>query len=682
MIRKETRKKARTNIDVLVDRRPDDKKREQGKAEPEQCHRVPVVRHNKRDSGVCVLSATLKSSFRLNELLKAVSPVQPDLRFYVRANAESFSDAVEAGKISILKEVADRLFPVAKDQLLPVNPELELLSVGEDEPVLEEVVFVLLDRYLSKRDLWHLHLTMMQECGALIYSCYEHNFSHHIADSRIESMSFAAKEFIHATITKDEWKDGSGRSREDAGWKPGREGRLASRAILDLLDDASVEKWREVDKAGSGPEAGEVEILDVASVEKEGPAYRAGLREKDVITHVDGLEATAQNVEKALKATSVAIRVKRLYEAGDSEQCVCGRVSPDTKVVFKSGSINMFILIQVSSELLTHGLAGLPYYEILLECFAHLVDNSIRVRGADTSDGHYIRIVLFARAREDFYEVAWEGYAGALPQTTDMVERIRWVCLQLSKSARGDTAASWGGVVAGDLVEASRGNLLECLNHCLDHLDLHYLDRSLRVTGQKLVVLTAGNGLVYATSRELYELTHRRFQSAGPSSEKALHIVCVREPPLHHAPWVMWPGGDANGSETLPAEPSWMDLSFYKEVVFCPVPPLVERPRSCLLPLESLKARRGEAPQPRLQVPQWDEASFDLREAAGERPRVEPRAEPAEPAEPWPGTARRRPGSWTKTLSRSCARRSSAPSSTRSRRLTTLAALAALTTTP
>lgn len=59
----------------------------------------------------------------------------------------------------------------------------------------------------------------------------------------------------------------------------------------------------------------------------------------------------------------------------------------------------------------------------------------------------------------------------------------------------------------------------------------------LRITGQSIVCLTAGNGLVRA-SRELYRVTDRRFRSSGPSSAKGFYMICVRQPPLHPVPWI------------------------------------------------------------------------------------------------------------------------------------------------
>ncbi|CAK0844657.1 unnamed protein product, partial [Prorocentrum cordatum] len=85
----------------------------------------------------------------------------------------------------------------------------------------------------------------------------------------------------------------------------------------------------------------------------------------------------------------------------------------------------------------------------------------------------------------DCYDVFWEGFAKAMPPAQQLVARVRRFCMQLHE--RGLRGARGGGQyrAAPQVVEASRGNVLECLNIVLDldHLDYHHLDRMLRTTG-------------------------------------------------------------------------------------------------------------------------------------------------------------------------------------------------------
>ena len=103
-----------------------------------------------------------------------------------------------------------------------------------------------------------------------------------------------------------------------------------------------------------------------------------------------------------------------------------------------------------------------------------------------------------------------------------------------------------------------RGNLLECLNLALNHFDQHHLDRLLKVSGQVVIIMTAGCGLIRTKSKELYLLTNRRCLAAGHSN---FRLVGVRDPPWHRVPWVQWPGEAPSGLMELPGGPAFKDLA-------------------------------------------------------------------------------------------------------------------------
>jgi len=507
---------------------------------------VTCSRHSDRELGgtPCVLSKSLQGMFSANALLRVVSKQQPDLRFYARAHTANFAQSVKG--ISILATISEAAKINDKD--------VELREVSEEEAQLAGVVMVISDRYLSKRDIWHMHLAMMEDGAELLYSSYSHNLQSHIPNSRIEKLI--------------------------------------------------------------------------------GPG-----------------------------------------------QCsmFCGLVTRSTEVSLKSSSATMFVLLQLSTELFATSFSGRPYWELLLECLAQLIEKSLKTSASD-GNGHYIRLVLFGRAweaskhpcqdkcrcdfdmqgpapshaglygvtperdsststfltvdqasadHEDFYSTIWEGFAKAIPPGKYLINAVRRTFIDLhgqvitrsgripqvdgcrpSSSELGVPACYWDGVDANDVVEASRGNVLECLNIVLDYFDQHHLDRCLKVTGTSIVLLTAGNGLIRTESKHLYELTHRRFVMAGPA---CFHMICVRQPPLHHVPWVQWPGGPDPCSfpeHSPPSSPPWMELTYYPEVDFCPCAPAVEWLHSSVLHLECFS--RGALP---LHVPWWSESECNLKTA-------------------------------------------------------------------
>ncbi|CAJ1413777.1 unnamed protein product, partial [Effrenium voratum] len=427
---------------------------------------VPCSRHDmKRSHAPFLLTEKLRDRFEKDVLIQVVSQAQPQLRLFLRCQPKVFLKTLDG--ISIMDEITQSAKIVDK--------QVELRVADKVEARLAEVVVLVFERYLSKRDIWHLHAAMMQDGGQILYANFDYVLRQLVPNSQID----------------------------------------------------------------------------------------------------------------------------RLIAAGKSVHS--GLVDSATEVSFKSATANMVVLVQISSELFEFGLSGRPYWEALIECFQTLVDKSLRVtRGS----GHYIRMMMFTRVRgvklgpnfkvdqdtyakpkesptdvEDFCDVFWEGFARVMPSAPVLAARIRRVCMRLheEKHGRVDPGSQawcddeWSGLPAHGIVEAARGNILESLNLVLDVFDRHYLDRMLRSTGQAMVLLSAGNGLIESPSRDLYELTHRRFAITRPMT---CQFVCTRGPPMHPVPWVQWPGGPGYDAplmeEDLPRSPPWIQIAFYPEVRFCP----------------------------------------------------------------------------------------------------------------
>jgi len=393
-------------------------------------------------NAACLLGKKVRDRFDDNLLLRIISKSQPNLRLFVRAQRKVFSGDLEG--VSLLDEIAQ--------QAKVSDKQVELQEVPKEEARLAEVVIQVFDRYLSKRDIWHLHLRMLQGGGQVLYANFNLSLKQLVTNSEFERLVFT-----------------------------------------------------------------------------------------------------------------------------DGKPAISGFVDRTTEVSFKSVTANMFVLVQISSELWEYSMAGRPYWEALIECFTQLVEKSLRVtRGS----GHYVRMILFTRSKgvaksdaeanggswlqveqdtyakpknkiepKDFYDVFWEGWARVLPAGQELAARIRQVCMSMHEEYHGIKTANntstgptggadWSGVSAKSMTEASKGNILECLNLVLDHFDRHYLDRMLRSTGQAIILLTAGNGLIDA-ERQLYQLSHSRFRLTKPV---ICHFVSVRSPPLHPVPWVSWPG--------------------------------------------------------------------------------------------------------------------------------------------
>lgn len=468
---------------------------------------VPCNRHDiKRSHAPFLLSSKLQDKFEGPVLVRVISKAQPQLRLFFRASAKVFVPSVLEG-ISIMQEILDqgKIF----------DKQVELQVAERREASLSEVAVLILDHYLSQRDIWHLHAAMMQDGGQILYANFDYMLRQLVPNSRID----------------------------------------------------------------------------------------------------------------------------RLISMATNEPVLSGLVDHGTEVSFKSTTANMVVLVQISSELFEYGLMGRPYWEALIECFMTLVDKSLRVtRGS----GHYIRMIMFTRIRgvplspdvhvdqdlyakpktvkdgdKDFYDVFWEGFARVMPSTAALAGRIRRVCMRLHEEKHGRVAKvrrsddDWSGLQAHAIVEAAQGNILESMNLVLDIFDRHHLDRMLRSTGQAMVLLTAGNGLIESPSRDLYDLTYRRFAITRPMT---CQIVCARGPPMHPVPWVQWPGGPRYDAPTLlieedlPCSPPWIQIAFYPEVRFCPCRS-EDWVLASFMPLLTCE-RKIDSPSI---IPHWSEAERTLR---------------------------------------------------------------------
>eukprot|EP00928_Gymnodinium_smaydae_P073823 TRINITY_DN5694_c0_g4_i1.p1 TRINITY_DN5694_c0_g4~~TRINITY_DN5694_c0_g4_i1.p1 ORF type:complete len:1354 (-),score=237.18 TRINITY_DN5694_c0_g4_i1:350-4411(-) len=514
-------------------------------------------RHDEQTSGLipCLLSTGLSGKLRTNAMLLLTSKSHPEFRCFVRAQSGVFSQLPAGCDVSVLRGIADHARFLGAE---PVS-EVEIQEVEEKEAILTEVVLFVDERYLSKRDVWHMHLGLVQDGGSLLYVGFNSMVRQIVPTSGIESLA--------------------------------------------------------------GP---------------------------------------------------------------DRKPVMCGLVNTDTDLAFRSWSCNMFVLIQISAELLMDSRSGRPYWEILLDCFNDLIEKSLRVPKSQNGYGHYLRMVMFTRIKTqgqrsptlrrvttasteetlrqeyvDYYDVFWEGFASVMPTAQQLVARVRVVCLNLHMQLRGASACpdvdstatgrqtggvDWFDIAASDIVEASRGNVLECANIVMDQFDKHYLDRMLQCTGQAIVLLTAGNGLLHVCSKELAELTNRRFLIMRPM---CFHMIFLRDPPLHPAPWLQWPGGptpfdkapsptDASPNaspnsfselpgisrvssrsfiESQPADsielkpqPEWIDSTYMPESNFCSCEPRIEMVHESLLHMESKAPFVAGA----LFLPKWSESQRNV----------------------------------------------------------------------
>lgn len=297
------------------------------------------------------------------------------------------------------------------------------------------------------------------------------------------------------------------------------------------------------------------------------------------------------HLNKQLSFSNIHCSVFEMWRAG--KKTSSGLIGPHTKIVYRSASSQIFIFLQMSSEMWDFDINGDLYFEKAVTGF--LAD--LFKKWKQLNCQHDVTIVMFSRT---FYKAADER---------EFPEKMKG-CLQQDYKGRfyedfyrvvvqNERYEDWGPVLAllmrlfneyeKEVVRfhesssesvtvhgqerqkvpkaynstASQGNFLEVLNISLNVFDKHNVDRSFDRTGQLSIVISPGAG-VFEVEFDLTNLTKQRIIDNGIGSD----LVCLGEQPLHAVPLFKFHCKDDSNSYSLDAAdvynmPHWINLSFY-----------------------------------------------------------------------------------------------------------------------
>ncbi|EIN07073.1 hypothetical protein PUNSTDRAFT_114572 [Punctularia strigosozonata HHB-11173 SS5] len=254
---------------------------------------------------------------------------------------------------------------------------------------------------------------------------------------------------------------------------------------------------------------------------------------------------------------SIAAKIQALYVNGS--KAAAGIITTTTKSVHRSLSAKVTIYIQVCKELWEFDNAGERYNERIVHSFLPALFEKWR----DAGTNHIVTIVLVSRVYYDQSEI--EYAAGPLRQDedrnwykdfykviTDLEVLTEWrstlVSLKDSFWAfqrdillthhyhRAAMDSSVTGLseqvrLVGRLSYAHDGPILEAINMGLKSSELHYIDRSLSLTGSATIIITPGTGY-FRVNKQLLRLTTTRLLDQG----FGVDLVSLTKPPLHQSP--------------------------------------------------------------------------------------------------------------------------------------------------
>uniref|UniRef100_A0A8D2FMH9 GATOR1 complex protein DEPDC5 n=1 Tax=Theropithecus gelada TaxID=9565 RepID=A0A8D2FMH9_THEGE len=245
-----------------------------------------------------------------------------------------------------------------------------------------------------------------------------------------------------------------------------------------------------------------------------------------------------------------------------NEKVMCGYISEDTRVVFRSTSAMVYIFIQMSCEMWDFDIYGDLYFEKAVNGF--LADLFTKWKEFPEINRASIRQDHKGRFYEDFYKVVVQNERRE--EWTSLLVTIKKLFIQYPVLVRLEQAE---GFPQGDNSTSAQGNYLEAINLSFNVFDKHYINRNFDRTGQMSVVITPGVG-VFEVDRLLMILTKQRMIDNGIGVD----LVCMGEQPLHAVPLFKLHNRSAPRDSRLGDDyniPHWINHSFYtsKSQLFC-----------------------------------------------------------------------------------------------------------------
>ena len=295
-----------------------------------------------------------------------------------------------------------------------------------------------------------------------------------------------------------------------------------------------------------------------------------------------------------------------------SVRVMCGVVTDETRVTFRSSTAQVNIFIQMSSEMWQFDEYGDLIFEKAVDRYLVDLFSLWKEKGC----AHDVTITLFSRT---FYDAEWledfpedrrdciqrdykgryyEDFYRVVVQNERYEDWIRTINtlktifnnydkyvlhfhehngMPLVQNNSADDIPAWNpsaamgirgkkseriekGIPSGWNSTAAEGNVLEVLNMALNVFEKYFIDRCFERTGKLSIVITPGAG-IFDVDRELMNMTKQRTIDCGSSCD----LVCMAEQPPHAVP-LFRINKDPNRYQNMADDynvPHWLNLSYY-----------------------------------------------------------------------------------------------------------------------
>ncbi|KAI5967056.1 IML1 [Candida theae] len=258
--------------------------------------------------------------------------------------------------------------------------------------------------------------------------------------------------------------------------------------------------------------------------------------------------------------------VRYMYKNG--KKVFSGYINNDTKIIYRSESAKLTVLIQLSREMWNFEENG----EIMFHKLVNNLFPKIFRRWRDKGTHHSITIVLFTSM--DLTSVPWTNILpGERPSqrrdyfrvVVDQVNIVHWdrimanLRLEFANFKRDcmlNPEKDSNYVLEGQMLPSVKGNFLEAVNVALVSFSNRFSNTDLKHSLNHFILITPGTGLFDVDYNLLLE-TSKKMSCIDTS----LDIVCLSQPPLHVTPLFRF----IKDGKISHCVPIWCDISFFRE---------------------------------------------------------------------------------------------------------------------
>ncbi|KAK6202636.1 vacuolar membrane-associated protein IML1 [Scheffersomyces amazonensis] len=258
--------------------------------------------------------------------------------------------------------------------------------------------------------------------------------------------------------------------------------------------------------------------------------------------------------------------VKAIYKNG--KKIFSGYIGKRTKIIFRSESAKLTVLVQLSREMWNFEENG----EIMFHKLVNNLFPKIFKRWRDKHTHHSITIVLFTSVdltdipwmtlnqgerpnnRRDYYRVVVDQVN--ISQWDKIMANLRLEFANFKRDIMLEQRENYQYSLEGEPLPSVKGNILEAINLATSMACSRFINTDLKHSLNHFMIVTPGTGL-FDVDYQLMLETSKKLSSI----DSGLDIICLSQPPLHIVPLFRY----NNGGIINHCVPNWCDISFFKD---------------------------------------------------------------------------------------------------------------------